>query len=73
VYWLLKRDGVEQASQVARAVGEAFEQYPHWQTSSHQEREVRKSFYKALIDAGIVDGIVDIAQKILRMLRRASQ
>jgi len=72
VYWLLKRDGVPKASEVAKATSEAFDQYPHWQTSSHQEQEVRKSFYKALIDAG-VDGVVEIAQNILKMLRRAAK
>jgi len=72
VYWLLKREGIEQADTVARAAGEAFQQYPHWQTSSHQEQEVRKSFYKALINAG-VQGVVDVAQGILKMLRRAIQ
>jgi len=72
VYWLLKRDGVPKASEVAKATSEAFDQYPHWQTSSHQEQEVRKSFYKALIDAG-VDGVVDVAQNILKMLRRATK
>jgi type I restriction enzyme, R subunit len=60
VYWLLKKDGITQAEAVAKAAGEAFEQYPHWQTSSHQEQEVRKAFYKALINAG-VQGVVDVA------------
>jgi len=73
VYWLLQRDGVSKAGEVAKATGEAFDQFPHWQTSSHQEQEVRKSFYKALIDAGIIDGTVDIAQNILKMLRRATK
>lgn len=72
VYWLLKKEGVEQADTVAQAAGEAFEKYPHWQTSSHQEQEVRKAFYKALINAG-VDGVVDLAKGILKMLRRAAQ
>lgn len=72
VYWLLKKEGIEQADAVAKAAGDAFKQYPHWQTSSHQEQEVRKSFYKALINAG-VQGVVDVAQDILKMLRRATQ
>jgi type I restriction enzyme, R subunit len=72
VYWLLKKEGVDQAETVAKAAGEAFKQYPHWQTSSHQEQEVRKSFYKALINAG-VQGVVDVAQGILKMLRRATR
>jgi type I restriction enzyme R subunit len=70
VYWLLKRDGVENANEVAQAASRAFEANPHWQTSSHQEQEVRKGFYKALIDAG-VEGVVDVAQQILKTLRRA--
>lgn len=70
VYWILKKEGVEKADQVAQAAGEAFEKYPHWRTSDHQEQEVRRSFYKALIDAE-VDGVVDLAQQILKTLRRA--
>jgi type I restriction enzyme R subunit len=72
VYWLLKREGVAQASPVAQAAQRAFEEYPHWLTSSHQEQEVRKAFYKALINAG-VSGVVELAQTILRMLRRATK
>jgi type I site-specific restriction-modification system R (restriction) subunit len=67
VYWMLKRDGVEKAGEVARAAADAFDRHPHWRTSRHQEQDVRKAFYKALIDAG-VDGVVDVAQGILRML-----
>jgi type I restriction enzyme R subunit len=70
VFWLLKKEGIAQADAVAKAASQAFEQHPHWQTSSHQEQEVRKAFYKALINAG-VEGVVDVAQGILRMLRRA--
>lgn len=72
VYWLLKKEGVEKADEVSKAAAKAFEQFPHWQDSSHQEQEVRKAFYKSLITAG-VDGVVDVAQNILRMLRRANQ
>jgi type I restriction enzyme, R subunit len=70
VYWLLKHDGIEQADSVARQAEQAFEAYPHWRSSTHQEQELRRSFYKALITAG-VDGVVDVAERILNMLRRA--
>jgi type I restriction enzyme R subunit len=50
---------------------EAFQEFPHWQTSSHQEQEVRKSLYKALIESG-VEAVVDLAQGVMKMLRRAS-
>jgi type I restriction enzyme R subunit len=72
VFWLLKKEGVEKADEVAKAAAQAFEQYPHWQTSTHQEQEVRRAFYKALITAGI-DGVVELAQNILKMLRRAGE
>ena len=57
---------------MARQAEQAFGAYPHWQTSTHHEQELRRSFYKALITAG-VDGVVDVAQRILNMLRRARQ
>ena len=56
---------------LARQLAGAFETFPHWQTSSHQEQESRKAFYKALIDAD-VDGVVDVAKNVLKMLRRDS-
>jgi type I restriction enzyme R subunit len=71
VFWMLQRDGVEKAQDVAQAAAMAFDEHPHWQSSSHQEQEVRKSLYKALITAG-VDGVVEVAQRLMKMLRRAS-
>jgi type I restriction enzyme R subunit len=72
VYWLLKRDGIAQADAVAQAAGQAFAEYPHWHTSSHQEQGVRRKLYKALIDAD-VKGVVDVANHLLKMLRRATE
>jgi type I restriction enzyme R subunit len=69
VFWMLERQGVRGALEVARAVASAFEQYPHWQTSGHQEQDVRKAIYKALINAG-VEGVIDVANGILKTLRR---
>lgn len=69
MYWVLKRDGVAGAEAVAKAAEEAFQQYPHWHTSEHQEQPVRKAFYKALIDTG-VDALVEVCQSLLKLLRR---
>ena len=71
VYWYLNKAEVPKALDVARTASSAFEQYPHWQTSTHQEQDVRRALYKALIDAG-VEKVVDIAQGIMRILRRSS-
>ena len=48
VFYVLKMDGVKEPLKAAPAVEQAFEQFPHWQTSEAQEREVRKSIFKAL-------------------------
>ena len=71
VQWALEKEGVQNADGIARQLAGAFETFPHWQTSSHQEQESRKAFYKALIDAD-VDGVVDVAKNVLKMLRRDS-
>ncbi len=70
VFWLLDRQGVPKALEVARGVASAFAQYPHWQTSGHQEQEVRKAIYKVLIQAD-VEGVIEVADHIFRTLRRA--
>ena len=71
VYWFLKREGVSEAQKVAQSAAKTFQEFPHWQTSGHQEQEVRKSLYKALIESG-VEAVVDLAQGVMKMLRRAS-
>ena len=77
VLWHLKRrlghgaSDAAQLEQVARAVEVAFAEHPHWRSGGAQERELRKEFYKVLIDAGAED-VVDLAIGLLRMLRRAS-
>lgn len=68
--WYLKREGIRGSDAVARALDAAFGEHPHWQSSTGQERELRKALYKSLIDAG-ADDVVDLATGVLRMLRRA--
>jgi type I restriction enzyme R subunit len=70
VFWLLERQAIPKALEVAQGVASAFEQFPHWQASAHQEQEVRKAIYKALINAK-VEGVIEVADGILKMLRRA--
>ena len=72
VYWYLKKENVKNAKTVAQEVEKAFGAHPHWHSSSHQEQSVRKSLYKALIDAG-VKGVVDVVKNLMSMLRRASR
>jgi type I restriction enzyme R subunit len=72
VYWFLKREEISNPMKVAEQAAEAFENHPYWQTSEHHEQEVRKAVYKSLIDAA-VENVVEIATKLMTMLRRASR
>jgi type I restriction enzyme R subunit len=72
VFYVLKADGIKEPLGVARKVEEAFGEYPHWQVSERQEQDVRRALYKALIDAG-VEAVVEIAGKLMKLLRRATQ
>jgi type I restriction enzyme R subunit len=64
----LKEQGVGKADDIARQVAAAFAEFPHWQTSGHQEQDLRKTLYQALI-AGGVSTVVDYAQRIMAMMR----
>jgi hypothetical protein len=68
VSWFLKQEGVPKADEVARQVAAALAECPHWQTSSHQEQELRKGLYKALLAGGIPTA-TDYAERITAMLR----
>ncbi|MDD5645667.1 MAG: HsdR family type I site-specific deoxyribonuclease [Candidatus Bipolaricaulis sp.] len=70
VYWLLQREGVDDAQKVAREAAAAFVQYPHWKESEEQERQVRTALYRALIQAGVDN--LDLVSQILSVLERAS-
>ncbi len=72
VFYVLKTDGIKEPLTVAKQVEQAFGEYPHWQVSERQEQDVRRALYKALIDAG-VEAVVEIASKLMKLLRRATQ
>lgn len=71
VYYVLKSESVRDPLTVAKKIEEAFEQFPHWHRSERQEQDLRRVLYKALIDAG-VENVVDLATRLMNLLRRAS-
>jgi type I restriction enzyme R subunit len=73
VLWLLKKEEITNAEIIAREIATSFERFPHWQRSERQERDLRKSIYKALIDSEIeVERVAEWADRLLTMLRRAA-
>lgn len=73
-WWLRveKRMDDTAARQLATVVEQALRDLPHWTTSQQQERELRRRFYKALVEAGVND-VVRWTDEMLDLLRGASQ
>lgn len=73
-WWAREQKGMdaEAAKRLAVALEPGFQQFPHWEISSQQEKELRQFIYKALIDAG-VNEVVAWADGILELLRRAAR
>ncbi|NPV06561.1 MAG: HsdR family type I site-specific deoxyribonuclease [Anaerolineae bacterium] len=72
VYWLLHEEGLEGAEEVAKQVEPCFSQYPHWQRSQAQEREVRLSLYKALAKTPLSGKLTEVVDRLLTVLKRAA-
>ena len=66
----MRREGIAGAEKIAREVEEALGKLPHWERDVAQERKLRRRMYKIMIDAG-VDKVVELVDKLLRMLRRS--
>jgi hypothetical protein len=69
-FWLLKREGIRDAEEIARKIEAAFGKFPHWRQSEAHERELRLALYLALVGSGLRD-LVDWVERLLDTLRRA--
>lgn len=67
---LLQEDGVEKTVEIAREMEEAFKSYPHWRTSPEQDRELRKSLYKSVLQTGTDH--IEVVDRLLDVLKRGS-
>lgn len=70
IYWLLKRQKIQGAENVAKNMAEAFNNYPYWYTSKSQERQVRLELYKNLKKTA-VKGMKDIIDQIMSLIKGA--
>jgi type I restriction enzyme, R subunit len=73
IYWLLKRDGTapEKAQEVATKMRAVFDQFPHWQRSELQNRQVRQALYGRLIESGATS-VTELAERIMTIVGRES-
>ena len=75
-FWLLKREGVHNAEEIARKIEAAFGKFPHWHHSEIHEQELRKALYRVLVSYGLrdpvdVDWLANWVKRLLDTLRRA--
>jgi len=71
VYWLLKSEDLKEAGQVAQELESTFRGHPHWKMSAAQEREVRTAMYRALLGRVPKENVVEIADRIITVLKKA--
>jgi len=71
VYWIFKKEGIPNLEDRVRTVEEALQRYPHWKTSEHHERAVRRELYRSLLGQKdrTTSDMARIAQQTMRVLR----
>lgn len=69
VYWILKKEGIENADKLAVQIEEAFKRSPHWRENAKEARELVANLYKMLLKSMDKDKAVTLVDKILKIGR----
>jgi len=71
IMWLLKQQGMSSsdAERMATGMAKAFKDYPHWQTSDKQNRQIRLKLYQ-LLDKTAAKDVPQVVEKIMSVIRR---
>jgi type I restriction enzyme R subunit len=69
VYWILKKEEIENAGELAVQIDGAFSQNPHWRENAKEARELTASLYKILLKTIDKDKAVGLVDKILKIGR----
>ena len=69
VYWILKKEEIENADELAVQIDGAFNQNPHWRENAKEARELTANLYKILLKAMDKDKAVRLVDKILKIGR----
>ncbi|HAF48554.1 MAG TPA: deoxyribonuclease HsdR [Anaerolineaceae bacterium] len=82
IYYVLNQDDLADAEEIAREMEKSFEEYPHWEFSPAQERDVRIELYKVLLKKKVKDELKSsktketneltlLVEKLMRVAGRA--
>ena len=74
IFWILKKEGIEQPEDKANQMRKVLEQYPHWRKSASHEREVKNALYAVLYQSGMKDtkAITKLGQNIMQVLKKGA-
>src|SRR3990167_1607447 len=69
VYWILKKEEIQNADDLAVQIEDAFKQNPNWRENAKEARELTASLYKILLKCMDKDRAVALVDKILKIGR----
>lgn len=69
VYWILKKEEIQNADELAVQIEEAFKQSPNWKDNAKEARELTAGLYKILLKCMDKDKAVVLVDKILKIGR----
>jgi type I restriction enzyme R subunit len=69
IFWILKREGLDESEDIANQMSEVLEKYPHWKTSENHERKIKQELYKNLLQSSSdISRTSDVVQHVMRAL-----
>jgi type I restriction enzyme, R subunit len=70
IYWVLHREGVDEAAELAPAISGAFAQFPNYRVNAEERRDLKAEIYKQLLKRVSKQRRHALADEILRLRRR---
>lgn len=68
IYWMLKKEGIEEPEAKANQMNAVINKFPHWRTSEKQERSVKQELYKILLQSKL-SNVTEFAKSIMRVIK----
>jgi type I restriction enzyme R subunit len=72
IYWLLKRAGASEPKDLAQTLDAVFQRFPNHAHNPAERRQLKAELYKVLLPAVGKDRMVDVAEHLLLVQRRAA-
>lgn len=73
IFWVLKKESIDQPEDKANQMRAVLAKYPHWRKSESHEREVKRELYAVLFQSGMRDTrkVTETAKNIMRVSKVA--